>query len=115
MKPSSKNADKIADFSHKQHDRIALGGKYYKNIPFNHDADGSPIIEHDFTFDGFVKIDAASFQLGRVALEEDDRILYDRASGTLAYDPDGTGAAAPILIAKLKAGAALAWSDIIVY
>jgi serralysin len=115
VRPSSKNADKIADFSHKQHDRIALGGKFYKNIPFNHDADGSPIVEDDQTLGDFAKIDASSFQLGRVALEEDDRILYDRASGILAYDPDGTGAHAPILIAKLKAGAALYWSDIIVY
>ncbi|MCY1526956.1 RTX calcium-binding nonapeptide repeat (4 copies) [compost metagenome] len=41
----------------------------------------------------------AFFRLGTAALDADDRILYDRTSGALAYDSDGTGAAAAVRIA----------------
>jgi hypothetical protein len=45
----------------------------------------------------------------------DDRIVYDRATGALYYDPDGNGEAAAMKFAQLEKGAALAWTDIVLY
>ncbi|BAN47488.1 Calx-beta domain-containing protein [Metapseudomonas resinovorans] len=39
------------------------------------------------------------FRAGAAALDADDRILYDRTTGSLAYDSDGTGAGAAVRIA----------------
>lgn len=44
---------------------------------------------------------AGAFQASGQATEADDRILYDAASGTLAYDPDGTGSAPATVFAVL--------------
>ncbi|MDH4560234.1 Calx-beta domain-containing protein [Pseudomonas sp. BN411] len=39
------------------------------------------------------------FRAGSAALDADDRIVYDRTTGALAYDSDGTGAATAVRIA----------------
>jgi len=41
------------------------------------------------------------FALGSVALDADDRILYDPGSGGLFYDADGAGGSAAVLVAAL--------------
>ena len=55
-----------------------------------------------------------AFALGAVALEADDRILYDAGTGDLAYDADGNGGIAPVVFAKLAPGLALGAGDFIV-
>lgn len=43
-----------------------------------------------------------AFVIGTRAREADDRIIYNNKTGDLFYDPDGTGAAAPIRFAVLS-------------
>jgi Ca2+-binding RTX toxin-like protein len=45
-----------------------------------------------------------SFNDGSTPLDADDRILYDKASGALSYDPDGDGAQQAIQFAKAAPG-----------
>lgn len=56
-----------------------------------------------------------AFQLGTVATEADDRILYDQASGRLFYDEDGVGGSAATLIARLGAGTVLTSDDVVIF
>ena len=56
----------------------------------------------------------AAFVTGSAAADADDRIIYDQASGNLAYDPDGNGAATAYVFANLAGNPALAASDFIV-
>jgi len=58
---------------------------------------------------------ASAFQLGSVALDADDRILYDSATGHILYDADGVGGAAAILFATVAAGTALTSADFVGY
>ena len=46
-------------------------------------------------------LNAGQFVRGSAAQDEDDRIIYNPATGELAYDPDGSGAAAATLIANI--------------
>jgi Ca2+-binding RTX toxin-like protein len=59
-------------------------------------------------------LNGAFFKLGTAAEDANDFVLYDRATGTLAYDADGNGAGEAVVFAKLKAGTALAAADIMV-
>lgn len=54
------------------------------------------------------------FVTGATALDADDRILHDRATGALWFDADGTGAGAAIQFAVVAAGLDLSASDFIV-
>jgi Ca2+-binding RTX toxin-like protein len=47
-----------------------------------------------------------AFVVGAVALEADDRIIYDNASGLLSFDADGNGVAAQVGIAFIGANLA---------
>ncbi len=55
----------------------------------------------------FTKIDAvghlkaAAFKLGVEAADPDDRIIYNKATGVVFYDPDGSGTAPQIFFATL--------------
>ena len=55
------------------------------------------------------------FWQGAAAHDADDRIIYDKPTGRLYYDPDGTGAAAQVLFAQLTANTALTNVDIITH
>jgi Ca2+-binding RTX toxin-like protein len=46
-------------------------------------------------------LDASEFRIGANALDADDFILFDRTTGNLFYDVDGSGAGAKVLFAKL--------------
>jgi Ca2+-binding RTX toxin-like protein len=59
-------------------------------------------------------ISADQFCIGDVALDGDDRIIYDQTNGEIMYDPDGTGAAAAILFAQVTPGLAIAYDDFLV-
>ena len=60
-------------------------------------------------------LEAQEFRLGTAAVDGDDRILYDSATGRLFYDPDGTlhgaSSAAPVLFAIVANHAALTYQD----
>jgi serralysin len=55
-----------------------------------------------------------AFRVGGAACDRTDRIVYDKLSGALTYDPDGTGAAAPIKFAQLAIGLRLGSADFVV-
>ena len=57
------------------------------------------------------KLTKAMFWTGKAAHDASDRIVYDKASGALYYDADGTGRAAQVKIATLKKGLALTEKD----
>lgn len=53
----------------------------------------------------------AAFWTGSRAHDWNDRIVYNKATGALLYDPDGIGAAAAVKFAQMKAGLALTAAD----
>ena len=70
---ASTDVDSIRDFS-APYDTIRLENAYFKGLA------GGTLAKGAFNF-------------GRVAKEADDRILYDKASGSLYFDKDGSGTA----------------------
>jgi Ca2+-binding RTX toxin-like protein len=48
-----------------------------------------------------------NFVYGPQALDPEDRVIYDSASGRIYFDPDGTGYKPQILLAKVKSGLGL--------
>ena len=57
---------------------------------------------------------ASAFQTGSVALDADDRILYDSSTGRLLYDADGSGGQAAVQFAVLSTGLSLTNADFLV-
>jgi Ca2+-binding RTX toxin-like protein len=57
---------------------------------------------------------AGAFYKGSVAHDRDDRIIYNKKTGTLSYDQDGTGAAKAVLFAKLSTKPDLKYTDFFV-
>jgi Ca2+-binding RTX toxin-like protein len=57
-------------------------------------------------------LSSSQFHKGTSAADADDRIIYDKASGALYYDADGSGAGAQVQFADLGAGTKLKASDI---
>jgi Ca2+-binding RTX toxin-like protein len=92
-KPSSSNIDVIDDFSVK-YDSILLTKKVFKV-----DADSK----------GYIK--SSAFWTGFSAHDSNDRIIYDKNSGALYYDADGTGAKAATQFAELDANLRLTYKD----
>lgn len=93
-KPSKSNMDRITDFRARE-DFLVLDTTFFTKV-------GSP---------GFLK--KAAFTLGKTAADASDRVVYDKATGSLYYDKDGTGAAAQVKFAQLKAGTTLTHTSII--
>jgi Ca2+-binding RTX toxin-like protein len=58
---------------------------------------------------------ATFFSAGTAAHDADDRIIYNKATGALYYDSDGTGAHAQVLFAVIAnhAHAGLASNDFV--
>jgi Ca2+-binding RTX toxin-like protein len=88
------NRDTITDFQHGV-DRILVENAVFKGI-----AAGA--------------LKAASFHVGAAAHDADDRIVYNKATGALSYDADGTGATAAVQFAVLANKAVLTASDFLV-
>jgi autotransporter-associated beta strand protein len=92
--PGKANADTILDFKHKT-DSIALDDKVFAALG--------------------VTLDAAEFHARKGASkahDADDRIIYDKSSGKLYYDADGSdGPARAMLFATLSNKAALTVGD----
>jgi Ca2+-binding RTX toxin-like protein len=75
------NVDKIKDFDPKD-DTIHLSASIFAGL-----ATG--------------KLDADAFTIGSGASDANDRIIYDKKSGVLSFDADGTGGIAPVEFARL--------------
>ncbi|WP_230530513.1 calcium-binding protein [Microvirga roseola] len=56
----------------------------------------------------------SAFHVGTRAHDENDRIVYNKSKGVISYDPDGSGKAAAVAFAKIKAGLALKEKDFFV-
>ena len=93
----STNVDKIADFVVKD-DSIWLDNAVFTKIGKGTEAQPG-------------KLTKAMFWTGKAAHDASDRIVYDKASGALYYDADGSGRAAQVKIATLKKGLALTEKD----
>ena len=89
------NIDTIADFSHGI-DKIKLS-----HTVFDHLAIG--------------QLKSAQFVTGTTALDSNDRIIYDKDSGALYFDGDGSGAGIQEEFATVKAGMVLSAVDFIIY
>jgi Ca2+-binding RTX toxin-like protein len=87
------NVDRITDFKPGE-DQIGLAKSIFKAV-------GSGSV-----------LKKAAFWTGTKAHDASDRIIYDKKTGSLYYDPDGTGAAAQIKFAILSNKAALTYKDI---
>jgi len=59
-------------------------------------------------------LDASRFVMGTSALDRDDRILYDAATGALSYDADGNQSGAAVKFAQLATGLALTHLDFVI-
>lgn len=58
---------------------------------------------------------AAAFRSGPLALDADDRIIFDPTSARIYYDPDGSGPAAQVYFANVPLGRVLTNADFIAY
>lgn len=59
-------------------------------------------------------ITVAQFRLGTRAGDSSDRCIYNRTTGALLFDADGTGASAQVQFAQLSTGLAMTSNDIFV-
>ncbi|WP_114944192.1 hypothetical protein [Microvirga calopogonii] len=59
-----------------------------------------------------VKLSKDKFYVGTSAKDANDRIGYNKSTGVLSYDPDGSGHQAAIKFATVKAKMALSAADI---
>jgi Ca2+-binding RTX toxin-like protein len=63
---------------------------------------------------GVGRLKADAFRVGKAAQDGEDRIIYDKGTGSLYYDADGTGAIAAIKIAVLSNKATVKLADLAV-
>ncbi|MCC0808953.1 hypothetical protein FPV16_22580 [Methylobacterium sp. W2] len=94
-KAGTANTDHIRDFSLAD-DVIALSANVFAGLT------AGPLSEASFK-------DVASG-----SLDADDRVLYDRDTGLLSYDADGSGAGTALAIAVIDTKAALTFADVLV-
>lgn len=92
VKPDNTSVDKIRDFSSAAGDKLMLDHSIFAELSLS-----------GFSDENFV--------LGRNALEADDKLIYDQASGILSYDADGSAAGVAIHVADLDNSAALHFKD----
>ena len=95
------NVDVIYGFNPKE-DTI-----YLDNAVFKKAGRGTP--------DHPLKIKKAFFWAGEEAHDANDRILYDKSTGALSYDPDGTGSAAAVQFAQLSKNLKFSYHDIFIF
>jgi Ca2+-binding RTX toxin-like protein len=90
----SADADKIADFSVKD-DTIGLDASFFDALDVG-------------------VLSAAAYKAGTKATDSSDRIIYDKATGNLYYDPDGNGGQSQQLIATLSKNLAITNADFLI-
>lgn len=87
------------------------GGNVDKITDFNA-LDDTILLDKDFIAAGVVgHLSQAAFYIGAKAHDGDDRIIYNKTTGALYYDPDGNKAGLAVQIATLSKGLALTASD----
>ncbi|NES87300.1 MAG: calcium-binding protein, partial [Moorea sp. SIO2B7] len=59
-------------------------------------------------------LDLGQFVLGAAALDTNDRFIYDRSSGLLSFDADGSGTLGAVQVANFSNKTALTNSDILI-
>ncbi|NIX76883.1 calcium-binding protein [Microvirga terricola] len=96
-KPGANNVDTITDFNVSD-DRIWLDNAVYTKL-------GSGSTSSPRT------LSKSYFEIGSKADDSNDYILYDKATGSLYYDADGSGKGAAVEIAKLAKGLSLTYND----
>jgi len=89
---SRTNVDRIDDFS-VRYDTIQLENKIFTKL----------------TKTG--ALSSSAFWTGSKAHNSNDKIIYNKSTGYLYYDQDGTGSKAAVLFAKLDKGLALTYKD----
>ena len=94
LKPSAKNVDLILDFS-VRNDTIRLNDLAFDKL------------DHG-------KLASSSFVIGDRALDGDDRIIYNRKTGALLYDADGSGDGKAIKFAAIDAKLKMTAADFVV-
>ena len=92
--PGAGNVDTLLDFE-AGIDRIALDDAVFAGLALG-------------------ALPAEAFQVGTVAADADDRILYDPATGALAFDADGAGGAEAAVFAYVQPGLPLGAGDFLV-
>ncbi len=95
-KLSSSNIDVIDDFSVK-YDSILLDKKIFK-----------------ISADSKGYIESSAFWTGSRAHDSNDRIIYNKTTGALYYDADGTGPTEQVLVARIGKDLPMTRSDILV-
>jgi Ca2+-binding RTX toxin-like protein len=60
------------------------------------------------------QLKSSAFWTGTEAHDATDRVIYDRSNGVLYYDPDGSGVAEQVVVAKLSTGLRMTNLDILV-
>ena len=96
----STNVDKIYDFRY-QDDSFQLDNRYFTKL-----GSGTESKPKKFNSDMFVT--------GTKAKDREDRIVYDKKSGNLYYDQDGTGSKAQVKIATIVNKTTLKFDDFFV-
>ncbi|MBB3020055.1 Ca2+-binding RTX toxin-like protein [Microvirga lupini] len=96
----STNVDRIYDFKSKN-DNFYLDNKYFTKL-----GSGSFSKPKKFKSDMFVE--------GKKAQDREDRIVYDKKTGNLYYDQDGTGSKAQVKIATISNKTKLTYHDFFV-
>ena len=111
--------DKLAGGAGK--DVFVFDTKLNKTTNVDHIVDFMPKVDHIHIDNAvFTKVgkngalSADAFFAGTKAKDAEDRLIYDKAKGSLSYDPDGTGHAAMIRIALLDNKVKLAATDFLV-
>lgn len=101
-KPNAKsNVDRILDFNAKD-DSIWLDNAVFKKLG-QKGSDQKP-----------AKLAKAFFIIGSEAADENDYLIYNKKTGKLFYDADGSGSKAAVEIAALKKGLTLSAADFLI-
>ena len=99
-------------------DTFFIGSKDAFDTITDFNVTGGDIIELDddvFTSLGWGDLANEQFRVGSKALDSDDFIIYNKTTGAIFYDADGSGAGAALQIAKVGIGLALTNTDFVVY
>ncbi|MBF2047535.1 MAG: calcium-binding protein [Leptolyngbya sp. IPPAS B-1204] len=109
--PASDGVDQITDFNGAE-DTIGLYvGNSMGNTTGNTigNSEVSGFANTGLAVNAILRID--QFHIGPNATTSNHRLIYNSGTGALLFDPDGTGAAAPVQIAALSPGLALTRSN----
>jgi len=99
-------------------DTFYIGSKYAFDTITDFNVTGGDIIalENDvFTSLNTGVLANEQFRAGSKALDSDDFIIYNKTTGAIFYDADGSGAGAALQVAKVGIGLALTNTDFVVY